>query len=65
MRGSLAKGWISKDRGCMGTWKVSDYMKVVTRFPERLCSREGKVEDGFVLVINIDRWNQMHIGIAP
>jgi len=25
MRGSLAKGWITQERGCWGTWKVSDY----------------------------------------
>ena len=33
--------------------------------PEGLCSREGKVIDGFVLVISIIRWNQMHIGSPP
>jgi len=27
MRVNLAKGWISWERGCQGTWKVSDYMK--------------------------------------
>ena len=24
MQGNLAKGWITQDRGCRGTWKVSD-----------------------------------------
>ena len=24
MQGILAKGWIARDRGCRGTWKVSD-----------------------------------------
>lgn len=27
MEGSLAKGWITWDRGCWGTWKVSDCME--------------------------------------
>lgn len=39
--------------------------KGVTKLPEGLCSREGKVGDGFVLVISIVRWNQMHIGSVP
>jgi len=39
--------------------------KVVTGFPEGLCKREGKVIDGFVLVISIARWNQMHMGSVP
>jgi len=65
MRGSLAKGWITQDRGCRETWKVSDYMEGVTRFLKELCSREGKVMDIFVLVISIDRWNQIHIGCVP
>lgn len=60
MLGSLAKGWIAWDRGCRGTWKVSDYTEGVTIFPKRLCSREGKAKDGFVLVIRISIWNQMH-----
>lgn len=37
----------------------------MTRFPKGLCSREGKVGDGFVLVSSISRWNQMHIGSVP
>ena len=41
---------------CVTAWKG------VTRLPEGLCSREGKVEDILVLVISITRWNQMHIG---
>ena len=41
------------------TWKG------VTIFPKGLCRREGKVEDGFVLVISISRWNQMHIFCVP
>ena len=48
-----------------GTWKVSDYSKEVTRLPDGLCSREGKVVDILVLVISIARWNQMHIGSEP
>jgi len=39
--------------------------KGVTVLPEGLCSREGKVGDGLALVINITRWNQMHIGSVP
>jgi len=44
---------------CVIAWKW------VTGFPEGLCSREGKFKDGFVLVISIAIWNQMHIGSAP
>ena len=44
---------------CVTAWKG------VTGFPEGLCSREGKVGDILVLVINIVRWNQMHIGSVP
>lgn len=33
--------------------------KGMTGLPEGLCSREGKVGDGFVLVISIARWNQI------
>ena len=44
---------------CVIAWKE------VTKFPEGLCKREGKVGDRFVLVISISRWNQMHIGNVP
>ena len=57
MRGILPKGWNSRDGGAKETWKVSDYMEGVTRLPEGLCSKEGKVTDGFVLVISIAKWN--------
>ena len=49
MRGSLAKGWTTRDGGARGTWKVSHYREGLTKFFEGLCSREGKVGDGFVL----------------
>ena len=65
MQGNLVEGWNTQDRGCQGTWKVSECTKGVTTLPEGLCSREGKVKDGFVLVISIAKWNQMHIGSAP
>ena len=39
--------------------------KGVTGFPEGLCSREGKVWDGFSLLIVIVKWNQMHIASVP
>ena len=45
------KGMSAKLGRCVTT------QKGVTGFPEGLCSREGKVGDGFVLVINISRWN--------
>jgi len=35
---------------------VSDYTEGVTSVLEGLCSREGKVGDGFFLVIRIARW---------
>ena len=44
---------------CVTAWKG------VAKFPEGLCSREGKVEDIFVLVISIAKWNQMHNGSLP
>ena len=65
MQGSLAKGWIFRDGGANRTWKVSDYTEGLTGLPERLCSKEGKVGDGFFFVISISRWNQMHIGSTP
>jgi len=65
MRGSLSKGWITRDRGYWGTWKVSNCTEGVTRLCEGLCSREGNSRDGFFLVISITRWNQMHIGSVP
>jgi len=34
-------------------------------FPERPCSREGKADNIFVLIISISRWNQIHIGSTP
>jgi len=42
-----------------------DAREGVTRLPEGLCSREGKVKDIFVLVISISRSNQIHIGSVP
>jgi len=36
---------------CVTAWKG------VTRFPRVLCSREGKVGDGFFLVIRISKRN--------
>jgi len=48
MRGSLAKGWTTRDGGAKGTWKVSNYTEGVIGVPEGLYSREGKAEDGFV-----------------
>jgi len=39
--------------------------KGVTRFPEGLCNKEGKVGVGFVLVINIAKWNHKNIGNVP
>lgn len=47
----------------LGRWMTTQ--KGVNKLPEEICSREGKVRDGFVLVISIARWNQMHIGSAP
>ena len=44
MRGNLAKGWIARERGCQGTWKVSDDTKRDDQITRGLCSREGKVE---------------------
>ena len=44
---------------CVTAWKG------VIEFPEGLCSREGKVGDGFVLVISIAIWNDMHVGSVP
>ncbi len=64
MRGSLAKGWTARN-GDVSGWKVSDFTKGLTKFPEGLSSKEGKVGDVFVLVIRITRWNKMHIGSAP
>jgi len=55
MSGILSKGWISRDRRCRGTWKVSDYTKGVTGFPEGQSRSEWKTMDIFVLVINISR----------
>jgi len=43
----------------MNAWKG------VAEFPKGLCSREGKLRDGSILVISIARWNQMHIGSVP
>jgi len=40
-------------------------MEGVNGLLEGLRSREWKVGDGFVLVISIAIWNQMHIGSAP
>jgi len=37
----------------------------MTGFPKGLYSREGKVIDGFFLVISIAIWNHMHIGSVP
>jgi len=65
MQRIITKGWITQDRGCQGTWKVSDCTEGVTEFPKGLCRREGKVRDIFVLVIRISRWNHMHIGSVP
>ena len=36
---------------------MSDYTEGGDGFPERLCSREGKVMDVFVLVISISIWS--------
>ena len=44
---------------CVTAWKG------VIGLPEGLCSREGKFEDGFFLVIIIFRRNHMHIGSVP
>jgi len=65
MRGILTKGWTALDGGASRTWKVCDAQKGVTEFAKGLCSREGKVGEGFFLVISIARWNQMHIGSVP
>lgn len=56
------KVWTTWDGGASGTWKVCDCMEGVTRFPEGMCSREGKARDIFFLVIIISIWNQIHIG---
>jgi len=39
--------------------------KGMNGLPKGLCIKEWKVEDGFVLVISISRWDQTHIGSAP
>ena len=39
--------------------------KEVDVFPKGIYKREGKEGDGFVLVISIAIWNQMHIGSVP
>ena len=53
------KGMPTKLGSCMTMWKG------VTGFLEGLCRIEGKVEDGFVLVISISIWNHMHIRCVP
>jgi len=65
MQRSLAKGWITWDRGCRGTWKVSDCTEGVIGLLEGLSGRDGEAMDIFVSVIHIARWNQMHIGSVP
>lgn len=65
MQGNLAKGWTARDRVPMELGRCVTARKVVNGFPEGLCIREGKALDGFVLVISISRWNQMHIGSVP
>lgn len=65
MRGILAKGWISLDRGCRGTWKVSDYTEGGERISQGTALQRRKVGYIFVLVMSIARWNQMRIGSAP
>ncbi len=47
----------------VGRWVTAQ--KWLIGLLEGLCSREGKSGDGFLLVIRITRWNQMHIGSAP
>jgi len=42
MRGTLSKGWITQDRGCQGTWKVSDRTEGVTRFPRDCVVEKGR-----------------------
>ena len=44
---------------------MSDCTERVNGFPEGLCIIEGKVGEGFVLVISISIWNHMHIGSVP
>ena len=65
MHGILSKGWTAEDGGASGTWKVSRCTKGVKTLLEGLCSKEGKVGDGFVLVIRISIWNHMHFGSVP
>ena len=65
MRGIISKGQtasmgVPTEFGrCVVAWKG------MARFIEGVFSREGKVGDGFFLVINITRWNHMHIGSVP
>ena len=42
MRGNLNKGWIAQDRGCQGTWKVSDCMEGVTRVSRDCVAEKGR-----------------------
>ena len=65
MRGNLSEGWTAWDGCASEIGRCVIAQKGVTGFLEGLCSREGKVEDIFVLVINISRWNQMDIGNVP
>lgn len=65
MRGNLSKRWISPDIEFQGTWKVSDYTKGVNKLTEEICGREGKNDNGFVLVNSTSKSNQMHIRVWP
>jgi len=44
---------------CVTTWRG------VTGFPEGLCSREGKVVNGFVLVITLPDGTRCTLGVRP
>jgi len=39
MQGNLTKEWITRERGCQGTWKVSDTQKGETELAKGLCNR--------------------------
>jgi len=66
LRGNLAKGWISWERGWQGTWKVSDYTEGGDRIARGTVYQRRECWGIYIFfVINISRWNKMHIGSAP